>query len=463
MKILILGAGRVGSSLAEQLVLEKNDITVVDTQADNLAELQDRFDLRTVQGNATSLSVLEEAGAADSDILIAVTASDEANLVACMMGHRHFTIPKRIARFRSSQWVQNPDLLAPDAFAVDMAISPEQTVTDYLIKLIEIPEALQVIEFARGLVSLLAVKADATSPLVGHPVRDLRAHLPNIESRIVAIFRSNRAIIPDGDTLVEANDEVFFVAATTHIRQVTRELRQEERSVKRMMIAGGGNIGLRVAKGVAGYMTPKIIEGNRNRCTVLAQQLNGQALVLHGDSTDEELLAQENVGNMDLFLALTNDDENNIMSALLAKKMGARRVIALINRRAYAELMEGGRVDVAITPSHATIGELLKYVRRGDVAAVHSLRRGAAEALEIVAHGDPSTSKVVGRRIEEIALPTGSSIGALVRGIDSDSPEVLMAHHDTVIEGDDHLIVFVTDKRVIAKVEKLFQVTAGFF
>ena len=463
MKILILGAGRVGASLAEQLVLEKNDVTVVDTEPENLSALQERFDLRTLQGNATSLTVLEEAGAKDADILIAVTASDEANLAACLLGHRRFNIPKRIARFRSTQWVQNPDLLGPDAFAVDKAISPEQTVTDYLIKLIEIPEALQVIEFAHGMVSLLAVKADSASPLVGHPVRDLKEHLPHIESRIVAVFRGSSAITPDGDTQIEAGDEVFFVASTRHIRQITKELHQEERSVKRMMIAGGGNIGLRVAKGVSGYMTPKIIEGNRTRCNFLAQELNGQALVLHGDTTDEELLAQENIGSMDLFLALTNDDENNIMSALLAKKMGARRVIALINRRAYAELMEGGRLDVAITPSHATIGELLRYVRRGDVAAVHSLRRGAAEALEIVAHGDSATSKVVGRRIDEVGLPPGASIGALVRGIDTDSAQVLMAHHDTVIESDDHLIVFVTDKRMISRVEKLFQVTAGFF
>jgi trk system potassium uptake protein TrkA len=385
------------------------------------------------------------------------------NLAACLLAHRRFNIPKRIARFRSSQWVLNPDLLSEEGFAVDVAISPEQTVTDYLIKLIEIPEALQVLEFAQGLISLLAVKADSESPLVGHPVRDLREHLPHIESRIVAIFRGGSAILPDGDTLVEADDEVFFVASTDHIRQVTKELRREDRPVKRMMIAGGGNIGLRVARGVSSFMTPKIIEGNRARCDFLAQDLNGKALVLYGDTTDEELLAQENVGSMDLFLALTNDDENNIMSALLAKKMGARRVIALINRRAYAELMEGGRIDVAITPSHATIGELLKYVRRGDVAAVHSLRRGAAEALEVVAHGDKATSKVVGRRIEELGLPAGANIGALVRGMGTPEAQVLMAHHDTMIEGDDHLIVFVTDKRMIPKVEKLFQVTAGFF
>jgi trk system potassium uptake protein TrkA len=463
MKILILGAGRVGASLAEQLVLERNDVTVVDTSPESLAALQERFDLRTICGNATSLAVLEDAGAQDTDILIAVTADDEANLVACALAHRRFNVPKRIARFRSSQWVQNPDLMAPEAFAVDLAISPEQTVTDYLIRLIEIPEALQVIDFVKGVVSLVAVKADAVSPIVGHPVRDLRDHLPHIESRIVAIFRGNRVIMPDGDTMIEAGDEVFFLASRQHIRQITKELRKEAHAVKRMMIAGGGNIGMRVARGVSGYMTPKIIEGSRSRCADLAQQLSGQALVLHGDSTDEELLAQENISGMDLFLALTNDDENNIMSALLAKKMGARRVIALINRRAYAELMEGGQLDVAITPSHATIGELLKYVRRGDVAAVHSLRRGAAEALEIVAHGGKSTSKVVGRQIQEIDLPAGCSIVALVRDVESAQPQVLMAHHNTEIQGDDHVILFVADKRMIPRVEKLFQVSAGFF
>jgi trk system potassium uptake protein len=463
MKILILGAGRVGSSLAEQLVAERNDVTVIDTVAANLAYLQERLDLRTIVGSATSLPILEAAGAEDADILIAVTANDEINLAACLLAHRRFNIPKRIARFRSTQWVLNPDLLEATSFAVDVAISPEQTVTEYLIKLIEIPEALQVLEFAHGLVSLLAVKADSESPLVGHPVKDLKKHLPQIESRIVAIFRDNRAIMPDGDTLVAAGDEVFFLASSQHIRQVTKELRKEDRPVKRMMIAGGGNIGMRVAKGVSSHLTPKIIEGNRARCDYLAQQLNGQALVLYGDTTDEDLLAQENVGSMDLFLALTNDDENNIMSALLAKKMGARRVIALINRRAYAELMEGTRIDVAITPSHATIGELLRHVRRGDVATVHSLRRGAAEALELVAHGDQSTSKVVGRKIEEIGLPNGANIGALVRGMGTPEAQVLMAHHDTVIQGDDHLIVFVSDKRMIPKIEKLFQVTAGFF
>ncbi len=462
MRILILGAGRVGAGLAEMLVLERNDITVVDTDASLLADLQERFDLRTVVGSATSMTTLEAAGIEDADILIAVTASDEINLVACQLGHRRYNVPQRIARVRSPQWTLHPDILGDEGFGVSVAISPEGTITEYLTKIIEIPEALQVLEFAKGRVSLLAVRANAGSPLVSHPIKDLKQHLPSVDSRVVAIFRDGRAILPTGETLIEPDDEVFFLAASEHIRIVTQELREMDRPVRRVMIVGGGNIGLRLAHAVGDDITPKIIEGNRQRCERLAQELNGKALVLHGDATDEDLLVEENVANMDLFLALTNDDENNIMSALLAKRLGARRVLALINRKAYAELMEGSRIDIAVTPSHITLGELLKFVRRGDVAAVHSLRRGAAEALEIIAHGDAKTSKVVGRTIEDLKLPDGAMVGALLRG-EGEQAEVLMAHHDVVIESEDHLIVFVTNRKIIPKVEKLFQVSAGFF
>lgn len=462
MRILILGAGRVGAGLAEMLVQERNDITVVDTSAELLSTLQERFDLRTVQGTATNLEVLESAGIEDTDILIAVTTYDEVNLVACQLAHRCFNVPQRIARVRSPQWMQHPELLTSEGFAVDVAISPEGTVTDYLKKLIEIPEALQVLEFANGRVGLLAVRADADSPMVSHPIKDLQRHLPDIDSRVVALFRGGRAVLPDGNTFIEPGDEVFFLAAAEHIRRVTQELHQLDVPVRRVMIVGGGNVGKRLAEAISDKIISKIIEGNAARCETLAQQLNGKALVLHGDATDETLLEEENVGSMDLFLALTNDDENNIMSALLAKRLGARRVLALINRKAYADLMEGGEIDIALTPSHTTLGALLRYVRRGDIAAVHTLRRGAAEVLEIVVHGDAKTSRVVGRTVEQVALPKGAAIGAIVRG-PSEASEVLMAHHDTVIECEDHLIVFVTNRKTIPKVEKLFQVAAGFF
>lgn len=464
MKIVILGAGRVGASVAESLVSEQNDITVVDTDPARLAELQDRLDLRTVTGNAAQPSVLRNAGADDADMLIATTQSDETNLVACHLAAQVFNVPTRIARVRGADFQDNPELVGEGAFSVDHLIVPEKTVTDYVAKLVEFPEALQVLEFADGAVSLIAVRANHDGLLVSKPIREIKKHIPNVDSRIVAIFRGESTIYPDGDTMIEPGDEVFFLAATEHIRTVLTELRKMDRPVRRVMLAGGGRIGMRLAKRLAErHIDVRIIEPVASRCSMLAAELPSNVLVLNGDATDEDLLEEESVGEMDLFCALTSDDEDNIMSSLLAKKMGAKRVIALINRRAYADLVEGGKIDIAIVPAQATIGELLAHVRRGDVAAVHSLRRGAAEALEAIAHGDPKSSKVVGRRIEQIDLPAGATIGAIVRQAPGNRSEVIIAHHDTTIEPEDHVIVFVANKRLIPRVEKLFQVGVGFF
>jgi trk system potassium uptake protein TrkA len=463
LKIIILGAGRVGASVAESLVSEQNDITVIDTDAVRLSGLQDRFDLRTVLGNAAQPSVLREAGADDADMVIATTQSDETNLVACHLAAQVFNVPTRIARVRAADFQDHPELVGEGAFSVDHLIVPEKTVTEYIAKLVEFPEALQVLEFAGGRVSLIAVRAHPDGLLVNRPIREIKSHIPNVDSRIVAIFRGERTIYPDGHTLIEPGDEVFFLAASEHIRTVMSELRKMDRPVRRVMLAGGGRIGLRLAQRLADRLDVRIIEPDVKRCEYLASQLPASVLVLNGDATDEDLLEEESVGEMDLFCALTSDDEDNIMSSLLAKKMGAKRVIALINRRAYADLVEGGKIDIAIVPAQATIGELLAHVRRGDVAAVHSLRRGAAEALEAIAHGDARSSKVVGRRIEQIDLPAGATIGAIVRARADGRSVVVIAHHDTVIESEDHVIVFVANKRLIPRVEKLFQVGVGFF
>jgi trk system potassium uptake protein TrkA len=456
MKVIILGAGQVGGTVAESLVSEQNDITVVDTDPARLRALQDRLDLRTVTGSAAHPSVLTEAGIDDADLLIAVTQSDETNLVACKLAARMFNVPRRIARIRATDLLDDPKVLGPDGFDVDLSICPEQVLTDYIVKLVEFPEALQVLDFADGRVSLVAVRAYQGGPMVGRPVKEIRGHIPNIDTRIVAIFRRDGAVLPDGDTVIEDGDEVFCLAASDDIRQVMKELRRMDQPVKRVMIAGGGNIGMRLARALEAGYSVRVIEHNKRRCEGLAAKLN-RSLVLNGDATDEELLEQENIAQMDLFVAVTNDDENNIMSCLLAKRMGARRVVALINRRSYVDLLQSGQIDIAISPAQATIGKLLAHVRRGDVVAVHSLRRGAAEALEAVVHGDRDSCRVTGRRVEEIELPAGATIGAVVRG-----GEVLMAHHDTRIEAEDHVIVFVTDKKTLPRVEKLFQVGARF-
>ena len=455
MKIVILGAGQVGSTVAESLVSEHNDITVVDLDGGRLRNLQDRLDVRTVLGSAAHPSVLLAAGIEDADMVIAVTQSDETNLVACKLAQKLFNVPTRIARVRAPDYLVNEAILGPDCFSVDLAICPEQILTDYIVKLVQFPEALQVLEFAGGRVSLVAVRAFQGGPLVGHPLADIRRHIPNVDARVAAIFRGNQTIVPQGDTVVEAGDEVFCLAATRDIRQVMRELRRMDQPVRRVMIAGGGNIGLRLARSLESRYSVKIIEHDKRRCEILSSRLD-RALVLQGDVTDESLLESENIEDMDIFIAVTNDDENNIMSSLLAKRRGGRRVVALINRRSYVDLLQAGEIDIAISPAQATIGSLLAHVRRGDVTRVHSLRRGAAEAIEAVVHGDADSCRLVNRRIEDIELP-GATIGAIVRG-----NEVIMPHHDTEVHAEDHVIVFVTDKKMLSKIEKLFQVGVGF-
>jgi trk system potassium uptake protein TrkA len=314
-----------------------------------------------------------------------------------------------------------------------------------------------VLDFAGGMVHLVAVHATYGGPLVGHELRDLKKHMPGIDARVAAIFRQGNPITPEGDTIIEADDEVFFVAARKHIRSVMGELRKLDKPVKRVIIAGGGNIGVRLASAIENQYQVKLIERHEGRAKLLSETLD-KSIVLLGDAADEELLLEENIENTDVFCALTNDEEANILSSMLAKRLGARKVMSLINRASYVNLVQSDIIDVAISPQQATIGSLLTHVRRGDVVMVHSLRRGAAEAIEAVAHGDRSSSRVVGRSIDEIKLPKGTTIGSIVRG-----EEVIIAHHDTVIETDDHVILFLSDKKCINDVERLFQVGVTFF
>ena len=458
MKIVILGAGQVGGSVAHILAGEANDITVVDANAERLQTLQDRLDIRTVCGHASYPGMLEQAGAADADMLIALTDNDEVNMVACQIAHTLFNTPTKIARVRAGGYLTyHEQLFKDDALPIDVLISPEQLVTDYIHRIIEYPGSLQVLDFAEGQVRLVGVKAYEGSRLVGQALRTLPARMPGIDTRVAAIFRRGHPIVPQGNTIIEAEDEVFFIASRKNARAVVGELRKLDRMVKRLIIAGGGHIGNRLALALEERFQVKVIEHNPVTSRRLSEQLS-RAIVLQGDAADENLLRQENIENMDVFCAVTNDDEVNILSAMLAKRMGARKVMALINRVSYVDLVESsGIIDIAISPQQATIGSLLAHVRRGDVAKVHSLRRGAAEAIETVAHGDYKTSKVVGRRLDEIRLPPGTTIGAIVR-----ADEVIICHHDTMIEADDHAILFLVDKKRVPEVERLFAVDATF-
>ncbi|WP_314349849.1 Trk system potassium transporter TrkA, partial [Hafnia paralvei] len=416
MKIIILGAGQVGGTLAENLVGENNDITIVDTNSDRLRQLQDKFDLRVVQGHGSHPRVLREAGADDADMLVAVTSSDETNMVACQVAYSLFNTPNRIARIRSTEYIrENERLFNAEAVPIDHLISPEQLVTDYVYRLIEYPGALQVVNFAEGKVSLAVVKAYYGGPLVGNALASLKEHMPHIDTRVAAIFRQDRPIRPQGSTIIEAGDEVFFVAASQHIRAVMSELQRLEKPYKRIMIVGGGNVGAGLAHRLEKDYSVKLIERNQQRAAELAEMLH-DTIVFYGDASDQELLTEEHIDQVDVFIALTNDDEANIMSAMLAKRLGAKKVMVLIQRSAYVDLVQGSVIDIAISPQQATISALLGHVRKADIVSVSSLRRGVAEAIEAIAHGDESTAKGVGRKVEEIKLPPVQTRGAIVRG-----------------------------------------------
>lgn len=453
MKVLILGAGQVGRTAAYHLSREPaNEVTIVDTNEDVLRELQDRLDVRTVAGSASYPSVLEAAGIVDTDILVALTSSDEVNMIACEIAHTLYRTPTRIARIRASEYTSREKLFSDGAIAVDVWINPEQLVTEYIERLIHNPGALQVVDFADGKVRLVGLRALRGGLLVGQQVRTLKDHMPHADARIVAIYRDDRAIAPTGETVVQEGDEIFFIAARDHIQRMMAEIRRAEEPVRRIVIAGGGHIGFRLALQLESKYQVKLIERDPKRARACSERLEN-TIVLQGDAQDEELLIEENIDSTDVFAALTNSEEANVLSAMLAGRLGARKVMALVNKPSYGDLMEHRSIDIVISPQTVTIGSLLAHVRRGDVVRVHSLRRGSAEALETVVHGPADRSRVVGRKIQDIPLPDGSSISAVVRG-----ERVIIAHHDTVIEEDDHVIMFLVDPRQVDAVERIFQV-----
>ena len=457
MKIIILGAGQVGGSLALSLANESNDITLVDNDSKRLYELQDRADLQTITGHASHPTVLKQAGARDADMIVALTNSDETNMVACQVAYTLFHTPTKIARVRTADYLEFKDeLLVQEALPIDVLISPEILVSQYVENLIEHPGALQVLNFAGGKVKLIALSLYDNSQYVGKRVRKVFDDVKTMEARLVALYRGKQALTIDQDAKLEAGDDLFFIAAASQAKNVTTVLQGLDKPNRRVIIAGGGNIGCQLASVLEPHYRVKIIERNADRARLLSEALD-KTVVLKGDAADESMLLDENIDNADVFCALTNDDEANILSAMLAKRMGARKTLSLINRPSYIELVESGMIDIAISPQQVTIGELLAHVRRGDVVAVHSLRKGSAEALEAVAHGDRKTSKVVGRAISDLKLPRDANIGAIVR-----NDEVIIAKSDLVIEPEDHVIMYLSDKNKVRDVERLFQVSATF-
>ena len=453
MNIVILGAGRVGGEIAKMLSGEC-DITLVDSRRARLLEMQSSYDLRTVAGSASDPEVLRRAGCADADVIVAVTAIDEVNLVACKLCGAISGGAQKIARIRGRA-ADEKSILGPDGFGIDHVFCPEQIVADDIIAAVKHPGCDSVHSFADGRANLISLKVRADTPSAGTEIRELRRGAPQADFRFVAVRRGTETIQPLPDTRLAVGDEVFVVVDADNVDEAASALTGESRQNRHVFLAGGGNVGRRVAMALEKERDVKIVEVNRESCRELSQALE-RTMVLKGRATEEKLLAEEGVGETDIFCAVTNDDEENIMAAMLAKRLGARRVAALVNRDAYVDILET-LIDAVISPSRLTIGAVLPHVRRRDVGAVHSFRRGA-EALEATVHGDSETSAVVGRRADEIKWPKDVTLGAVVRG-----DEFLIARHDIVVLDGDRLILFANGKDAINGVEKLLKVGLNYF
>ncbi|WP_411727908.1 Trk system potassium transporter TrkA [Methyloglobulus sp.] len=450
MKILILGAGVTGSAVAAALASEENDIMVVDYKPLLLDALKERFDIATVVGNAAHPSVLEQAGIHDTDIVIAVTDSDETNMLACLVIKALYSHPKTIARVRAIEYLKHPQLFRSKGVSIDHVISPEMIVMESIRNLIDFPGVLHISDFAGGLVRLFSVKVTEYGFLTGKKIKDLSDRLANNKIRVVAIFRQGKPLLVNGQAIIATGDEVFFVSPRDEVRRVLKELHRLEAPLKRIIIAGGGHIGKRLGLALENDHQVKIIEKDPKRAKKIANELH-KTVVLNGDCADEILLLDESIDSADLFCAITDNDGVNIISAALAKSLGARKTICLLNHISYSKLLPGTGIDVAVLPNQETLGSILKYLRKGDVAQVSSLCGGTAEAIEAVAHAN-DTHSVVGKRVDAIHFPSGIVLGALIR-----NQEVIEIHHDTIFEENDHVVMFAMEKKLVVNIEKNFQ------
>jgi trk system potassium uptake protein len=450
MKILILGAGVTGSAVAAALASEENDIMVVDNKPLVLDALKERFDIATVAGNAAHPSILEQAGIDDTDIVIAVTDSDETNMLACLIINALYKRPKTIARVRAIDYFKHPLLFKSKGIPIDHVISPEMIVMEAIRNLIDFPGVLHISEFAGGLIRLFSVKVTDNVFLTGKKIKDLSDRLANDKIRVVAIFRQGKPLLVNGQAVIVSGDEVFFVSPRDEVRKVLKELHRLEAPIKRIIIAGGGHIGKRLGLALENDHQVKIIEKDPRRAKKIANELH-KTVILKGDCADETLLLDESIDSTDLFCAITDNDGVNIISAALAKSLGARKAICLLNHISYSKLLPGTGIDVAVLPNQETLGSILKHLRRGDVAQVSSLCGGTAEAIEAVAHAN-DTHSVVGKRVDAIHFPSGIVLGALIR-----NQEVIEIHHDTIFEENDHVVMFAMEKKLVSNIEKNFQ------
>lgn len=458
MKIIILGAGRVGFTVANNLSHENIDITLVDTDQAVIEKTRERLDVAVICGNATHPDILESAGAKHADLLIAVTDSDETNMMACHIAHHLFKVPQKVARVRNPAFLNvKEQLFKPDIIPIDTIINPEEEIVNFIKQLILHPGAQQVLSFADGALSLVEVKASSGSPIVGLSLTEMSDKLNGLYARVAALYSQDKVVIPHFDSIIKEGDRLFFIASSSDIKQVLSILMNQNSPYKRLIIAGGGRVGLGLAKALEDTLKVKIITKTRERADQLSEELEN-TIVLCGDATDENLLLDESIEKTDVFCTVTGDDETNILCSMLAKNLGARVVMSMVDRNAYMSMVDNGSIDNAIYPQHTTIGKILAQVRCGGISQVHSLLRGKAEALEATVQDNGQTSEIAGKAIDAVSLPDGTAIIGVVRNGQS-----IPATGKLVLKGGDHVIVFLSDKANVPAIEKLFMPKKSLF
>ena len=454
-KIIVFGGGQVGSSVAKILSDDGNDITLVDVDKSVLENLKEQIDIKTIHGLASHPSIQRLADADNSDMVIAVTGNDEVNMAACHVAKNIFNVPKRIARLRANEYLNDEDGFQKKFFSINDVISPNALVTDYVKNIIDHPGAFQAFKFASGNVHVIAATVLSNGPLARKRLSEFREHLPNVDVKVVAIFREKKYLIPDDDTFIMPDDDVLFIATEENMRFMS-ELRKMTDEPHNVMIAGGGRVGSALAKKLEDTYNLKLIEKDKLIAKNISENLSS-TVVLNNDIADETMLKNENINDVDYFCAVTSDDQANILSAKLAKDMGAGKTIAIVNKSSYRNLVSK-EIDVVVSPEDVTIGSLLASVRTSDIVSVNRIGNIDGEVMEIVAHGDKKTSKLVGNRISQLQLPKSIVIGAVVR-----DDNVILANEDIEIQDEDHIIIFAFDKKELPTIEKLFQVNVGFF
>jgi len=458
MKAIICGAGQVGSSIARELAAERVNVTVIDQSPDIIRRIRDTLDVTAMVGFASHPDVLEAAGARDADMIVAVTFADEVNMIACQVAHSLFDVPMKIARVRAQSY-RNPiwsDLFSRDHMPIDVIISPEIEVARAISRRFTVPGSFEMIPLAENRLRLIGVRCEEGCPILGTPLRQLTTLFPDLRLTTIGIIREGKPIVPSGDDHLEEGDEVYIVVDAEHVPRAMAAFGHDEQEARRVVIIGGGNIGQSLALDIedrfAG-VSARMIEINKEHAQAAAKVLS-RTTVINGDALDPDILSEANINKASTVVAVTNDDEVNILSSLLAKRYGAERAVTLVNSNTYNPLLAPLGIDMVVNPRVITVSTILQVIRRGRIRSVHSIGENFGEVIEAEAL---ETSSLVGQPIKDAKLPPGVIVAALIR-----NGEVMMVDKDTVIDVGDSVTLFVT-KEAVRKVERMFAVRLEFF